>query len=198
MTPFQKIPRLEEELQHSRKAHSALEADHERLNQDYLKLRETYINLQEDFNSQQQIANDIRNEATHLLDEIKNLQRKNQELVGAREEDQRSIQKLREELASAKEAAATALSPPPASIVSSAPSNRTGAQNRRESHESNATQRDSGPIWNKPAAPQIVSSKASPVQPIHTDKLDAYEQAVDDLMKASKYESLFMLRLLLT
>ncbi|KAI9341555.1 hypothetical protein DFJ73DRAFT_843655 [Zopfochytrium polystomum] len=54
------------------------------LQKDYDKLKEDYDGLQDDFNNQQQIASDIRAEATNLLEEIKSLTRKNQELEAER------------------------------------------------------------------------------------------------------------------
>ncbi|TPX34756.1 hypothetical protein SmJEL517_g02757 [Synchytrium microbalum] len=68
-----------------------------KLSEDAQKAKENYESLQEDYNQQQQIANDIRAEATNLLDEIKSLSRKNDELNATHERDQATIKQLREE-----------------------------------------------------------------------------------------------------
>ncbi|KAJ3241069.1 component of the polarisome [Chytriomyces hyalinus] len=57
-----------------------LEGNHSRLKDDYLKLKNKFDALQDDYNNQQQIASDIRTEATNLLEEIKSLTHKNEEL----------------------------------------------------------------------------------------------------------------------
>ncbi|RKO85421.1 hypothetical protein BDK51DRAFT_48026, partial [Blyttiomyces helicus] len=69
---------------------AALEAKHS-------KLKEDFESLQDDYNNQQQIANDIRSEATNLLEEIKSLSRKNEELLVERDNYAVTIRNLTEE-----------------------------------------------------------------------------------------------------
>ncbi|KAJ3213298.1 component of the polarisome, partial [Clydaea vesicula] len=58
-----------------------LESNYQELNSEHKKLKEEYENLQDDYSNQQNIANDIRTEATNLLEEIKALSRRNDELM---------------------------------------------------------------------------------------------------------------------
>ncbi|KAJ8323227.1 hypothetical protein, variant [Batrachochytrium dendrobatidis JEL423] len=61
-------------------------------------LRQDYNSLQDDYNEQQQISADIRSEATNLLEEIKELSIKNEELRGYERTHLETIQKLKEEI----------------------------------------------------------------------------------------------------
>ncbi|KAI8615600.1 hypothetical protein BC830DRAFT_1121817 [Chytriomyces sp. MP71] len=58
-----------------------LETAHAKLKEEHSKLKNKYDALQDDYNNQQQIASDIRTEATNLLEEIKALNIKNEELT---------------------------------------------------------------------------------------------------------------------
>ncbi|KAJ3413524.1 component of the polarisome [Chytridiales sp. JEL 0842] len=73
--------RLEEKLSTQIKINKDLELALEQRDRDYRKLQEDYNGLQDDYNNQQQVK---IAEATNLLEEIKSLQRKNEELMAER------------------------------------------------------------------------------------------------------------------
>ncbi|TPX71731.1 hypothetical protein SpCBS45565_g00893 [Spizellomyces sp. 'palustris'] len=94
-----RVADLEDKLGVQHKINAEQASKLETLDAKYTKLKEDFESLQDDYNNQQQIANDIRSEATNLLDEIKSLSRKNEELVAERERDKGLIKQLRDELA---------------------------------------------------------------------------------------------------
>ncbi|KAJ3074588.1 Peroxisome biosynthesis protein pex1 [Podochytrium sp. JEL0797] len=57
-----------------------LEIEHNKLKEEHSKLQNKHEALQDDYSNQQQIASDIRTEATNLLEEIKTLTQKNEDL----------------------------------------------------------------------------------------------------------------------
>ncbi len=115
------------------------------------KLQQEHKYLQEDYNSQQQIANDIRVEATHLLEEIKNLSRKNEELETRHAQDLEKMAKLEQEL---KKEALT--------------------ENKPQSFENVSIP---------------IRSSTSPASPLRPFRIEAYQQAIDDLLNASRGET---------
>ncbi|KAJ3098420.1 component of the polarisome [Phlyctochytrium planicorne] len=73
----QRIKELEKEVQ----SKMDLETSFRKLEQEHLRLKEDYDILQEDFNNQQLTAQEIKAEASNLLEEIKDLNAKNQQLT---------------------------------------------------------------------------------------------------------------------
>ncbi|KAJ3195899.1 component of the polarisome [Irineochytrium annulatum] len=72
----QRMEDLEREFDDKRNLQDA----YRKLEEDHLRLKEDYDLLQEDFNSQQQTSNDIRTEASNLIEEIKDLTLKNDQM----------------------------------------------------------------------------------------------------------------------
>ncbi|KAJ3102582.1 component of the polarisome [Phlyctochytrium bullatum] len=73
----QRVKELEKEAQ----AKLELEASYRKLQEEHDRLKEDFDMLQEDFNNQQLTAQDIKAEASNLLDEIKELTARNQQLT---------------------------------------------------------------------------------------------------------------------
>ncbi|KAJ3219198.1 component of the polarisome [Dinochytrium kinnereticum] len=72
-----RVKDLEKELQDK----ADLESSYRKLEQDHIRLKEDYDLLQEDFNNQQLTAQDIKAEASNLLEEIRELSGRNQQLT---------------------------------------------------------------------------------------------------------------------
>lgn len=66
--------------------------------------------MQEDYNEQQQIANDIRAEASNLLEEIRILTKKNEELTSVDQSRIQTIKRLEAEIQQLKSSQSTASS----------------------------------------------------------------------------------------
>lgn len=97
---IQRIALLEDDILAARTITSEVESAYDSLKQDFDKFKQEYQTLQEDYNSQQQIASAIRMEATNLLDEIKNLGAKNDDLHRQTSEDADTIVRLKGEVKS--------------------------------------------------------------------------------------------------
>ncbi|KAI8848661.1 hypothetical protein BC829DRAFT_443611 [Chytridium lagenaria] len=72
-----RVKELEKELQ----AKAELETAYRKLEEEHARLKEDYDILQEDFSNQQATAQDIKSEASNLLEEIKDLSARNQQLT---------------------------------------------------------------------------------------------------------------------
>lgn len=83
-TEFQRLSNVDEKLATQISINRDLEGRLSAVQHDYSKLKEDFDGLQDDFNNQQQIASDIRSEATNLLEEIKLLSKRNEELMAER------------------------------------------------------------------------------------------------------------------
>ena len=75
-----------------------LNGDFARFRSEHEQLKRNYESLQDDYQQQQQIANDIRTEAANLLEEVKNLNAKNAELLSGKDSDSQKIRDLSSEI----------------------------------------------------------------------------------------------------
>nr|KAJ3421743.1 component of the polarisome [Polyrhizophydium stewartii] len=91
-----RIAELEDQIEQKFKE---LDKKYNDLFSDNQHLRQDYASLQDDYNEQQQIAADIRSEATNLLEEIKALSKKNEELKDQNDIQMETIRRLRDEIA---------------------------------------------------------------------------------------------------
>ncbi|KAI8822407.1 uncharacterized protein EV422DRAFT_523906 [Fimicolochytrium jonesii] len=144
-----RIQDLEQKLAAQHKINDEQAERLENLESQHAKLKESFESVQDDYNNQQQIANDIRSEATNLLDEIKTLSRKNDELLAERDKDRSIIAQLKEELS------------------------------RSRSGEGNVT-RDNG------ISDLNRDSVGSEDGVIDRSRVSAYQNAVDDLLRAAR------------
>ncbi|KAH9275123.1 hypothetical protein BASA83_002347 [Batrachochytrium salamandrivorans] len=148
-----------------------LSREHQEILSDHQVLRQDYSSLQDDYNEQQQIAADIRSEATNLLEEIKALSKRNDDLKNHQEIHMETIHKLKEEI------------------------------KRLDSQESNVSGRDlnqSNPSHQNGARPQPFNGRINidyniddivdaGIVSLHF--VDSYKSAVEDLVRASRSEN---------
>ncbi|KAJ3015900.1 component of the polarisome [Thoreauomyces humboldtii] len=164
-----RISDLEQKLTAQHKTNDEQAEKIDRLEAQHAKLKEDFESLQDDYNNQQQIANDIRAEATNLLDEIKSLSRKNEELLGERDRDRTTIKQLKDELAQSRE---------------SSRSNNNGRQQNDYANSSNSNTAREG-TSSAPFASQPGSGNDDQGV-IDRNRISAYQSAVDDLLRAAR------------
>eukprot|EP00833_Pecoramyces_ruminatium_P009935 jgi/Orpsp1_1/1183967/evm.model.c7180000087424.1 len=167
----EKIKKIQSDYEDKEKECKDLLEEKEKLVKELDDLENEHQNLQEDYESREQMAKDIRQEVANLLDEVKVLQQKNEELLAEKEKNEETIRKLKE-----------------------------AQEDKEDKYNRQSSPRDQSPKDRSPKDKVISSARDElrkifdEIRPdlrdgiIKEDRVDAYEDAVNNLLDAKESE----------
>jgi hypothetical protein len=162
----EKVKKMQSDYDEKEKECKDLLEEKEKLVKDYEDLENEHQNLQEDYESREQMAKDIRQEVANLLDEVKVLQEKNEDLIAEKEKMEETIRKLKENQDTKEDNY----------------SRRSSSKDRSpKEKESSAVRSELGKIFD-----DIGSDLRDGI--IQEDRVDAYEDAINNLLDAKESE----------
>jgi len=165
----EKVKKLQNEFDIKDKEYGNLLEEKEKLSKDLFNLEQEHQNLQDDYASREQMSKDMKQEVANLLEENKGLQQKNEELLAEIKKNEETIKKLNNGQ----------------DVKDSSFRSNSIARN-----SSRRSQRNSLLISARDELKKILDEVRPDLQNgvINEDRINAYEDAVNNLLDAKESE----------